>query len=186
MKKLCILLCAFLLTGCSGGKDLENRDFVMAVAVEEKNNDFVVYTSVSKLSNKGEDTGTEEILYDGRGKDMTSAFADMNTKTAGDLYLGHTKALIIDNGFTKYDLLINYIKNNVEIGRDVVVVKGDNVSKILEAKPDEMTSASYIYKYFEDKEKKVDIDALIDSFNSAESINIPVTAISGEKLLFNV
>lgn len=184
MKKLCVFMCVLLLTGCSG-KDLENRDFVMALAVEEQDNDLVLYTSVSKLSSKGEDTGTEEILYDGRGKDFASAFADMNSKTAGDLYLGHTKALIIDNNFTKIDQLVDYAKNNVELGRNVVVVRGDNVSEILGAKSDEMTSASYIYKYFEDKDK-VDIDSLIDSSNYNRSINIPKAVLSREKILFEI
>ncbi len=171
------------LTGCNGGKNLENRDFVMAVAVEEQENDIVLYTSVAKLSNKGEDTGTEEILYDGKGKDMEAAFADMNKKTAGDLYLGHTKALIIDNNFTKYPSLIDYIRNDVEIGRDVVVVRGDNVKEILVTRSDDMISAAYIYKYFEDKDK-TDIDTLIDSYNYNRNINIPQAVLSKEKILF--
>ncbi len=183
MKRLFGFMLILLLTGCGGGRDLENRDFVMAVAVEEENNDFVVYTSVSKLSSKGEDTGTEEILYEGRGSNIDSAFKDMDLKTAGDLYLGHTKALIIDNDFTSYESLINYIRDNVEIGRDVVVVRGKNVSDILASRADDMTSSAYIYKYYKDK-PKVDIDTLIDSYNSGKSINIPEAVADNEKILF--
>ena len=153
MKRIMAFMCILLLTGCSEGKDLENRDFVMAVGLEEDQKGFTVYTSVAKLSNKGEDTGSEEILYEGRGGDIASALADLNTRTAGEIYMGHTKALVLDSGFSKYGQLIDCIKGNVEMGRDIVVVKSDDVKSVMESKPDDMTVSAYIYKYFEDKEK---------------------------------
>lgn len=183
MKKITAIICVFMLTGCSGGKDLENRDFVMAVGIEEEQEHFAVYTSVAKLSSKGEDTGSEEILYEGRGDDISSALDDLNTKTAGEIYMGHTKALVLDSDFTQYKELIDYIKGNVEMGRDIVVVRSDNVKGVMEAKPDDMTVSAYIYKYFEDKEK-VDVDDLIDSFNYNTSINIPMASVKEEKLNF--
>lgn len=185
MKRIFVLVCVLMLTGCSGGRDLENRDFVMAVGAEEEQNTVTVYTSIAKLSSKGEDTGSEEILYEGRGNDISSALKDLNTKTAGEIYMGHTKALVLDSDFTQYDRLIDYIKGNVEMGRDIVVVKSDDVKSILEAKPDSMTVSAYIYKYFEDKEK-VDVDSLIDSFNYNTSLNIPKARVQEEKILFDL
>ncbi len=180
---ICLLACATMLTGCNGGKDLEGRDFVMAVGVEEEQNNFILYTSVAKLSSKGEDTGTEEILYEGRGYDIASAFEDMNSKTAGEIYMGHTKALVLDSGFTRYGELMDYIKDNVEMGRDVVVVKSDNVKEIMSAKPNDMTISSYIYKFFEDKDK-TDIDDLIDSYNYGSAPDIPKAQIKNESIEF--
>lgn len=171
---LVILAIIAALGGWGKGRELENRDYVTAVAVEY-DNEYVINTSVAKIAGKQEDKGNE-MIFRGQGETIEDAVDDINNKTKGQLYMGLNKVIIIDKNIEDYSVIANYISSNVEIGRDTAVVGANEPCTILKGENNGDRASEYIYSYFEDK-KGVDIDRFMDYYNRGEKIMLPEAVI---------
>lgn len=180
-KYIFIVILTILLTGCTNGSELENRDYVMAIGISE-DNDYNIDMSVAKLSAGDENGSDTEVIYKGKGSTIDKAIADINNQTKGNLYLGHSKVMIIATDFGDYKNLIDYFSRNIEVSRDMIIVKANNPEKIIEGKNNEDTASKYIYDFFENK-NKFDLDKLMDYYNKGEDINLPIVNIENENII---
>lgn len=182
MNKVIILIfLVILLTGCGNSKELENRDYVMAIGIDEKNG-YDVSVAVAKLSYGSDNKKQEETIYKGSGKTINEAISVINNKTKGNLYLGHNKVMVLSENYKDYDSLINYVSDNIEISRDTVIMKAENPEEILKSKNNDDNASDYIYDYYNDI-NKVDLDKFMDYYNKKESINLPVAGIEDKNII---
>ena len=180
-KFLLIMIVMLALTGCVKSRELEKRDYVMAIAIDDKEG-YNVSTAVAKLTGGSDSNPNEEIVFSGKGDTIDDAVSDINNRTKGQLYMGHNRVIIISGDFNDYKGLIDYFSNNVEMSRDTIIVKSNNPSKIISAKNNEDSASRYIYNYFENK-KKVDMDRLMDYYNKGEEIILPEAVIENENVI---
>ncbi len=182
-----ILLMAIImltLTGCGKSRELENRDYVMAIAIDDKNG-YNVSTAVAKLTGGDDSSPNEEIVFSGKGDTIDDAVTDINNRTKGQLYMGHNRVIILSSDFNDYEGLIDYFSSNVEMSRDTVIVKANNPEKIINGKNNEDSASKYIYSYFENK-NKVDMNRLMDYYNKGEEIILPEAVIENENIIIKV
>mgnify|MGYP005755408313 FL=1 len=153
-KFLLIMIVMLALTGCVKSRELEKRDYVMAIAIDDKEG-YNVSTAVAKLTGGSDSNPNEEIVFSGKGDTIDDAVSDINNRTKGQLYMGHNRVIIISGDFNDYKGLIDYFSNNVEMSRDTIIVKSNNPSKIISAKNNEDSASRYIYNYFENKKRLI-------------------------------
>lgn len=170
-----------MLTGCGNDMEMENRDYVMAVGIDKDKN-YNLTMSVAKLSEGSDKEERAENIVEGIGSTIANAIADANNKTKGSIYLGHNKVIILSDDFKDYDELIEYTNKNIEISRDIVIVKAENPAEAIKAKNNDDTASEYIYTYFENK-NKVDLDSLMDYYNNKTSIELPRAVIENDKII---
>lgn len=180
-KFLLIAIALLTLTGCGKSRELEKRDYVMAIAIDDREG-YNVSTAVAKLSGSGEKNTGEEIVYSGKGNTIDEAVTDINNRTKGQIYMGHNRVIILSGDFNNYKDLIDYFSRNVEMSRDTLIVKANNPQKIIGSKNNEDSASRYIYSYFENK-KKVDMDGLMDYYNKGEKIILPEAVIENENVI---
>lgn len=173
-----IIFALLFLTGCGKTRELENRDYVMAIGIDDENG-YSISASVSKPDK--ENSGAE-TMFTGNGESIEKAVENINGKTKGNIYMGLNRVMVVSEGFRGYGELINYFSNNVELSRDIVIVKAKDPYEILEAKNDDDSASKYIYNYFQDK-KKVDMDRLMDYYNKGEEIVIPYVKKENERIV---
>lgn len=180
-KILLIVFVMMSLAGCGKSRELEKRDYVMAIAIDDKEG-YNVSTAVAKLTGGSDSNPNEEIVFSGKGDTIDDAVSDINSRTKGQLYMGHNRVIILSGDFNDYKGLIDYFSSNVEMSRDTIIVKANNPSKIISAKNNEDSASRYIYNYFENK-KKVDMDRLMDYYNKGEEIILPEAVIENENVI---
>ncbi|MEI3162394.1 MAG: hypothetical protein V8S74_03145 [Lachnospirales bacterium] len=166
------------LTGCKNVRELENRDYVMAIGIDNKNG----YDLTMAIADLTDEDNQKENITSGKGKSLKETIENINVKTKGNMYLGHNKAIIISDDFNNYDELINYASKNIELSRDSVIVKAKNPSEIIASKNNNDSASNYIYSYF-DRTDKVDLDKLMDYYNNNSNIVIPTVSIENNKLI---
>lgn len=179
MKWLLLILPLFMLTGCNNIKELENRDYVMALALE-KNNDYNVTMAVSELSKENESI---EFAVKGHGKTIEEAIENANGKTKGSLYLGHSKVMILPENFTSYSELISFLRENIELSRGVVAVSTEKPSHAIMSKNNGDYASEYIYTFFEDRRDKVDLNSIMDMYYEGNGIKLPKAVVENEKII---
>lgn len=180
-KILLIVIVMLALAGCGKSRELEKRDYVMAIAIDDEEG-YNVSTAVAKLTGGSDSDPNEEIVFSGNGDTIDDAITNINNKTKGQLYMGHNRVIILSGNFKDYEGLVGYFSSNVEMSRDTIIVKANNPSKIISAKNNEDSASRYIYNYFENK-KKVDMDRLMDYYNKEEEIILPEAVIENNNVV---
>lgn len=180
-KYVFITLAVLLLTGCQSNKELENRDYVMAIGIDNEKG-YDVTAAVAKFTGGEDSSNSDENIYTGKGNSINEAMADINNQTKGQLYLGHNKIFVISNNFNNYEDLIDYFSKNIEISRDTVIVSANNPKEILESKNNDDSASEYIYSYFEDK-NKFDLDRLMDYYSRNKQIELPEVKIENKNIV---
>lgn len=172
MKYILALFAVVLMSGCSV-KEMENRDYVMAIAIE-KAEQYNMTLSVASLDTMDKDSnGTKEYIVTGTGDTIQKALENANSRTKGEIYLGHCRTIALPDNFESYGELLDYVKGNIDLSRDVVVVKSQYPSKVIQLKNNETMASDYIYSYFEGKES-VDINDIMDKYSNGNSIELPI------------
>lgn len=144
IKTLCILLSCFfvfsLLTGCMLIKTpprLKERGIILAVGVDlSEEGDFLL--TAQKFVPKGAgamsaiDPGkSNNVVMEGRGKSITKAFLDMQTKFGKELFLGNNSYIIIgkdvaEQGLFKY---LPFFLESYEQGKGAAVLISETTAK---------------------------------------------------------
>lgn len=181
MKYILILISMLMLTGCVNSMELEKRDYVMAVGID-KNTKYDIAMSVAKLTEGSNKENQEEYIVEGSGNTIAEALNDANNKTKGNIYLGHNKVIILSDKFNSYDELIDYVNSNIELSRDIVIVKAANIREAVAGKNNDDSASEYIYSFYENKDK-IDLDKLMDIYNNNENIDFPEVSIKNNKII---
>ena len=92
---------AVLLSGCFGGREVNKRSFVQIIAVERSgemyNAGLQIFKSESSDGNP-DISKANSASVSGRGITLSAALADAELKAGEELFIGHTKLLVLGDG----------------------------------------------------------------------------------------
>lgn len=180
MKKIFILLfCLFMLTGCNGSREPEERDYVMLIAIDK---DYKTYVSVSRPEKDSSSEPTEDIISS-TGENIADSINKINKKSRGQLYFGHTLACIVDKSLLKNSMLVDEIittcRNNSQFSRNILIFSCENIDAIMETKPDNTTVSGYIEDYTQiNKEYRYNVNDMIKAVTHNNEITPPEIKIN--------
>ncbi len=181
MKKIISVAFALLLmTGCSGSRELENRDFVMAAGIEEDNG-YKLTLAVAVPSTGEDSSGEKENIFEGRGRTVAEALENINNKTKGNIYMGHNRVIVLSDDIKNYSGIIDYFRSNIDISRDTVMVRADKPSEVIRAKNNDENFSGYIYDYFRYKDK-IDLNKFMDYYNNSTYTELPAVSAHDDKI----
>lgn len=100
MKKIFILcLLIFCVCGCWNYKELDDYSIITGIAIDKEKDDYEVSVLISNASkSSGENTessGSESVVYSGKGNSIFKALKDISLISPKELYLDHFSILII-------------------------------------------------------------------------------------------
>ena len=101
LKVLCCLTAALLLSGCFGGREVNKRSFVQIIAVERSGDMYNVGLQLfkSESSDGNPDISkANSASVSGRGITVSEALAQAELKAGKELFIGHTKLLVLGDG----------------------------------------------------------------------------------------
>jgi len=172
-----------LLSGCWDKVEIDRRNFIATIAVDSRED----ITKDKKLKNiKPKDSiakkqtkkinvtyGFPDMSMLGPGKSgtaqdkyinadaysMEDAYSEATAKSSRDLYMGHTKLLILSSNLLKHKEtikeIVDYLQRNPIISRTMQVVASDGVAKdYVEFKPMTEISAQYYISGLMDNSKR--------------------------------
>lgn len=176
-KIIFILLFILLLTGCKS-REMEDRDFVMVIAVD-KNERCNLYADIAELNNNSDSLEIKNNIVSAEGNTINNALNKINKETSGELYLGHVQTILVTNENCKSEIK-NLVRNNNEIGRDIPVVKCSEIQTVLDNENDNIKLHEYISKYFDNnKHKKINIESYLNE--NENNTTLPVITVKNDK-----
>lgn len=136
------IMCLLLVTGCSGKRDIEDKNYVMTLGLEpgEKKNYKIIY-EIADLSSSGKDGGggrAKRIVYEA---DSLKSAQDMDqARDDKKLDFGHLKAILIKKSLLEHqwkekgeESLFEELKKMTEIaGTTLVFFTEEEVEKLME------------------------------------------------------
>lgn len=105
MKKILLLIPLFIFfCGCSNYNELSDLAIVTGMAVDIKEDEYVVSTLISN-SQKAEESSKEgnagTVVYSGKGKTVSEALKQIDTKIPKQLYFSHIAVVVISEEVAK-------------------------------------------------------------------------------------
>jgi len=169
-KKHLIILAAVLLgglTGCYDKVEIEERAFVVAIAIDkaenpdEKDERYTVTLSLPAAldGGEGEDEDEPQHLRKASGQTVTEAIKKINAETNTQLYFGQTKMLALGKDILEEpDLLrgaVSAMDSHPQVARQIHILASQGKgSDILEANPPgEALPGQYVAAIYKDKRK---------------------------------
>lgn len=105
--KICIMLASmlvtsFILSGCFGGVEVNDRAFVQIMGIDKTSDIYSVSLQLYQPSGNGSpDTEDENsVCINGEGKDLNSAISACEAHSGNKIFLGHLKSIILGNGIS--------------------------------------------------------------------------------------
>lgn len=153
-----IALAAPILSACGGSFDLEDRALATAIAIDytadEGYNIILSLPSLDKEEALNRTTKTETAPT------LREAISKIDSKSSKRIYFGHTKAVILGVNLlrdkTALTELTDYLADNVQIDKNLLIVGAYNIEEIMNADPKEdKLTGFYISSFYESgKEQK--------------------------------
>lgn len=135
MKKLIILLLAFLCTGCNSYKEMNDLGIVGTVGIEKKDGNFLAtaqVVNVSAFNTENASNSSAVYLIDGKGKTLFEAIRELQQKSAKILFLSHTKSIVLDKTILEdkeaLKSVIDLLMRDAELSLNFNVVAATEVS----------------------------------------------------------
>lgn len=163
IKRLIVmLLLSVFLTGCYDNFDLEERSICTAMSIDYSEDEgYSIILSVPALEKEGEPL---RELKTGTGKTIREAAEAVDRKSSKKLYFGHTRAVILGMGLLRngqaLEELTDYLKNNVQIDKNIILSAAYDPKAVMEADPGEdRLTGFYISDFYENgKDEKTFIN----------------------------
>lgn len=150
-KYLFFIITLVFLTGCSG-KEPDNREFVMVMAVGD---DVYLYTADTTDANDGKD-----IIYKEKNDSLIEAVEIINNRSSGELFMGQLQCVIVDSDHSEE--IAELLKENVTINRNIPIVYCSDFDKLEDNSEQKIQLRNYISNYFDNYDyKKVSVSQYI-------------------------
>jgi len=163
------LLLIISFTACWDKVEIEDRAFIVAMAVDSYKNEYTVTLSIPE----------EETIKTATAETLTQAFKELDSKTDKSLYYGQMKLLILGSELLKNETqlknVVSVIDNSREISCRIQVIASEGkASEILEIK-------NSISKIYEDKTKGLNFQNLNTAINHKNCTIIPLVSKTDDK-----
>ncbi|MCL1885116.1 MAG: endospore germination permease [Defluviitaleaceae bacterium] len=176
---LILLIPLTILSGCWDKVEIENRAFVVAMAVDKGEN-YTVSLSIPVFDEEDDDESGH--IQSAEGRTITEALRKLDERNDRELYFGQTKLVVLGTELLEDSELlqgaINTLDNKLEATRRIQVLAAKNPEKILEANPPgEKLSGLYASDICK---KAFTMD--FDSFSKSENAVLPKIKHSDDEL----
>ncbi len=128
----------FILTGCYDYIDVNDRLFVGGVAFDKKDNEYIVSVQILYAQRGAADVATgqaQPTVYEGKGKTISLALADIANVAPKTLSLTHVQLLVIQEQIAKEGIkdILDYFLRHYESRNqfDIIISKEKTASEIL-------------------------------------------------------
>lgn len=193
MRKLLCFICLLLLSGCAKTTDIEDRNYVMVLGLDKKEEELEVTFSFAKLRKAGSsdvEAETSDIITI---KGLTLAKIEEEYKTFQDkkLELGHLRSLVLGEALAADEDMKNKVlkelEDNPEYSRTVLCYTTENSAK--EMLETERQLQGFLSDYLSDmfynnmqksSERPITLEHLLASINEGEQVAVPnLTIVDG-------
>ena len=162
MKKIIIILIIIFISGCYNYKELNKIAIVSSIAIDKKNNNYLVSAQVMNVKSNEESSSSNVIVFSQEGKTIEEALRKMTTKSDKKLYGGHLGKLVISEEVAKDSIIdvIDLFQRLPEIKDEftITIVKGIDANKVIKI----MTSSKSIpADYVKSEIQTADIDSAL-------------------------
>lgn len=161
-KKILLILFIFLLSGCYNYKELNKIAIVSSIAIDKKDNEYLVSAQVMNVKNDKESDNSNVIVYSEKGKSIEEAIRKMTNESSRELYGGHISKLVVSEEIAREGIIniIDMFQRLTEIKDEFTITISKNIeaNKVIKiATSPEEVPADYV-KY---AVKSSDIDAAL-------------------------
>lgn len=146
-----MLLLCFLLSGCTGYREIDRGYFVTAIAFSKKDTSTTVYIEALSSSDITEEKD-KKILLKGIGKNVGEAFDNLKNSLIKPLYFEHLGVAIFED--VSYND-ISFLENISDINNDLYIVKTDDANALLKNDTFGGTIGYDIVSLIKHKEKEI-------------------------------
>ena len=149
MKKIFIILCCLLLSGCYNYIELDELAVVTMIAVDYKDDDYIITLEIRE-NIKDEDN--KSLIYKGKGKSLDSAIQNTSFGMNKILYFVDLEMLVLSQDAinNKLDSIIDYLTRDNNVGVNFKTLVDDNIDEtILNIKEKDKIVGQYIKQMIE-------------------------------------
>ncbi len=129
MKKFIIILLIILLTGCYNYKELNKIAIVSSIAIDKKDNEYLVSAQVMNAKEDEESESSQVVVYEAKGKSINEALRNMTMKSPRTIYGGHLSKLVISEEIAKEGVInvIDVFQRLTEIRNEFTITVSKNI-----------------------------------------------------------
>lgn len=131
-KIVVIILFVLLLTACWDSKDIEKKNILTALIIDNKNNEYSYYIEVANPSGKTTPKDESHISQDfsilmSNGSTFSKARDNYNRKSVKELFLGAGRILIFTDRMSKEGIeeYINRLRGQVDYRKSILIATTD-------------------------------------------------------------
>lgn len=187
MKKIIILLLAFILTGCYDYRELKDLAITTAVGINYKDGEYELILQVIDTTKKEENNF---FTYKEKGKTMQEAFRNIITKTSKRIYGNHIDLVLISEDILNISDVIDFLYRDAEVRVEFYMAIAKDVDKILETKTELVPiNSDYILTLLKNEDeiagtlKRVTFSEFLDMYvNKNKDIILPTIKLSNDKI----
>lgn len=161
-KKILLILFILMLSGCYNYKELNKIAIVSSIAIDKKDDEYLVSAQVMNVKNDKESDNSNVIVYSAKGKSIEEAIRKMTNESSRELYGGHISKLVVSEEIASEGIIniIDMFQRLTEIKDEFTITISKNIeaNKVIKiATSPEEVPADYV-KY---AVKSADIDAAL-------------------------
>ena len=162
MKKFLIVIIILFLSGCYNYKELNKIGIVSSISIDKEDNKYLVSAQVMNVKDEKEESSSNVIVYEAKGKTIEEALRKMTTKSNKKLYGGHLGKLVISEEVASEGIIniIDLFQRLPEIKDEftITVSKGISANKVVKI----MTSSGSIpADYVKQSIETADLDSAL-------------------------
>ena len=132
MKKIMLFIFCFLLTGCYDYQELNDLSIVSSIAIDYKEEEYIVNLEVIETTKEGSSTKLSSKLIHGSNSNLIEAFNNAMKNTNKKVYMEHIKLLVFSEDMAKKGILpiIDYVIRNTKISSNYRMVVTKDIDKL--------------------------------------------------------
>jgi len=194
MKKSIFLLLAviFMLCGCSGAKEIDERNFVLSGGIDKGEKKTVSFTAGCTLPDTSGNNTVKSIVLDKEENSLAAAMERSGEKDTRSMYFGHLKTFVIGRDFFEGDNLyrfVDYVERENDISLKTAILYTEATAKECIEKTSKMDEGNnlYIWDYYKNSDEnegaamRFDFDDITKSLRINDTCFIPRITIDNDK-----
>lgn len=190
MKKIIILVCIFLLTGCSDYVEINDLALISGIAIDYEDDLYKLTTQIIE-----NDKESKIIVLNTASSSIDEAMSEISKLSNKELFISHLKVLILSERLIKsnkdyYDYFLR--SSNSKMNFYTYVVKDDEINKIFKIYSNENSSSIYLDKMMDFNQNIFSsstplrfIDMMHDKYEYGINIVYPTITIKEDTLYLN-
>lgn len=154
MKKIILLVCVLLMTGCYNYNELDELKIVSSIFVDYKDDEYKVTVEVLNTSKEKENAS---YFIEGSGQTFEESLNDIYTKSTYTPYYSQMEAAVFSMSIAedKIEYLYDYFTRDPRIRKDFYVFITEDIESLLEFKSNEQLSiGETLKKNMKENQKK--------------------------------